>query len=270
MGRIVAVVLLALISCERERNRPPSVIRDAAPRDEGVGGDGGDRLDGSDGVDGSVPVDGSDPRDGGDPRDGSDPLDGSDPRDASSPDLGSIRLCQQACSGPVDCVPNDNALQDADNWSCNAGHCEYLGCLSSSECTAVFGAGYACIQFAGQPLAGCVETCLNAGDCASVGSPLFDVDNYDCENSGCRWLGCNGDDECRTVFNDPIYVCEVQSGLPNCIRPCSGVSDCATTTPAFDGDNYSCTDQRCRYLGCQSDSECAATFTPGVWECLAQ
>src|SRR5687767_13733359 len=133
MRWLSAILILAVIGCGRER-RPPSVVRDFGPRDVGTA-DAGD------------PNDAGDPSDASDPNDASGPSDASDPADANAMDAtadsgtadSGFRLCAQSCSTPSDCVPADNALQDADNWLCNFSHCEYRGCLSTQECAALFG-----------------------------------------------------------------------------------------------------------------------------------
>jgi hypothetical protein len=279
MRWLVAIGILAVLGCGRER-RPPSPIRDVGPRDASncdagdcgasdASGCGSGACDASEcGSAGDCGVSEADAGSDAGFDAGSDA--GSDAgggMDAATPDGGpGFRLCSQICAIPNDCVPANNALQDADNWLCTNNHCEYRGCLSTQECAAVFGASYVCVQHTGQTIAGCVESCLAPPDCEAA-SPIFGADNYACESNGCRWLGCNTDDECRTTFNDPTYVCEVQNGFRNCIRPCADVTDCATTSPAFDADNYACSNQRCTYLGCNDDNECAASFQIGSWEC---
>jgi hypothetical protein len=173
---------------------------------------------------------------------------------------------------PSDCVdPNPNVLFDSDNWTCTGGACEYTGCVGNAECDAAYGPGYACVMHQSYPLPACVEACSTAADCVSPAGPLFDQDNYACEAGGCRWLGCNSADECRQTFQDQTYVCEPQAGLSfnNCIRPCSAAADCSasSTSPAFDADNYACTNARCEYLGCNNAQECQASFTMGLWDC---
>lgn len=37
--------------------------------------------------------------------------------------------------------------------------------------------------------------------------------------------------------------------------------------PAFDADNYECSGGVCRYLGCNADGECAATFSDARYVC---
>jgi hypothetical protein len=261
------LLLLALAACSSPRERNSIRPRDVGPRPDAGAIQDASAIDGSDPADGGPLPDGSDPADASF-ADASDPIDASAP-DALPADTGVPPLCTLTCSVASDCVPADNALQDADNWMCTGGTCLYRGCLSSSECTAVYGAGYTCVQFTDYPVPTCVESCTVPSDCVSP-SPLFDTDNFQCFGGGCRWAGCNSDSECQDAFADPTYVCEAQTGLPflNCVKPCSFDSDCtAATLPAFDADNYSCTNARCRYLGCFSTAECEASFTTGMYEC---
>lgn len=196
--------------------------------------------------------------------------------DAGSPDTGTrdagapaVPVCQQLCSTPADCAPGGNALQDADNYACDGGVCRYVGCNGTAECDAVYGGGYVCVQHPGAAIPACVLACSVPDDCA-VPSPLFDQDNYACTGGGCRWLGCTSAAECQMAFSNPSYVCEMQAGLTfsNCILPCAGAADCAAaTSPAYDADNYACTNARCEYLGCNDNAECSASFMTGTWEC---
>jgi hypothetical protein len=54
-----------------------------------------------------------------------------------------------------------------------------------------------------------------------------------------------------------------------CERACASASDCATTSAAFDTDNYACTSSRCRYTGCVSDVECQSSFADARYVCRA-
>jgi len=266
--RVLALAIFAIAACSPRDRGNNTIPRDVGPRpDSGESSDGNDvDRDGS-APDGSAPDGGS--IDGSDPNDASNP--DADPVDASSPDSGppGPPLCTRTCTGPSDCAEAANALQDADNYECIDGGCRYRGCLSTAECSAVFGASYVCVHFPSYPLPACVVACAVPTDCESP-APIFGADNYECIDGGCRWLGCNSAAECQMTFNDPTYVCEPQAGLPfnNCIRPCSAPTECAgATSPAFDADNYACNNARCEYLGCNNDAECDASFMSGSWEC---
>lgn len=55
-------------------------------------------------------------------------------------------------------------------------------------------------------------------------------------------------------------------GVGECLPTCYAPSDCASPQgPAvFDAAHYACDSNVCRYLGCQSDAECAASYGAGV------
>jgi hypothetical protein len=44
-----------------------------------------------------------------------------------------LKSCLHTCSVPADCVLSNNALQDADNYECSSGVCQYTGCNSNAE-----------------------------------------------------------------------------------------------------------------------------------------
>ncbi len=267
----LGVLLLLTTACDGPR--PPSSVH---PRDVGPRVDAGDLADAGERKD-SGTMDGASPGDAGS-FDDAEPADGETrdaaPADAATPDAGGPTdsglppLCYQTCAQPSDCASASNALLDADNYLCNAGACEYRGCLSADECTSVYGPGYVCVQQPGYTIPACVLACTTPSDCA-LQNVLFDADNYACVLGGCQWLGCNSAQECQTVFNDPSYVCEPQAGLQfnNCVRPCADVSECVAGLPAYDSDNYACTGARCRYLGCNDSAECQGSFQTGAWEC---
>jgi hypothetical protein len=58
-------------------------------------------------------------------------------------------------------------------------------------------------------------------------------------------------------------------GVPgkSCVKSCSAPADCATTSAAFDADNYSCVGAICVYKGCNSDAECKSSFAKSNYTC---
>lgn len=52
-------------------------------------------------------------------------------------DSGGIKYCLLACNTLSDCILGEGAHRDADNFSCNDGVCQYLGCHSDRECSAL-------------------------------------------------------------------------------------------------------------------------------------
>jgi hypothetical protein len=92
-------------------------------------------------------------------------------------------------------------------------------------------------------------------DC-DLGIPPNDADNYACSEGACRYLGCNSDPECQGIGD---YVCrELGLGTRSCVMACAVPEDCvvAGSGPAYDVDNYGCSEGYCHYLGCNSEPEC--------------
>lgn len=185
----------------------------------------------------------------------------------------SLPLCRESCSTAADCASSPpTAITDDDNYACTNNLCVYTGCNTSSECQTAFNnTGYVCVQLSGDLLASCLTACSSANDCA-VDAPLFGPENYRCSMGGCQWLGCLDAQECWDTYGDTSYVCEPQPGgnpsFMTCVKPCTSTDECAApTSPAFDADNYSCTQSRCKYLGCNSTSECQASFPTGNYVC---
>ena len=64
--------------------------------------------------------------------------------------------------------------------------------------------------------------------------------------------------------SDPSGEEATVPAVPMCLQRCATSTDCGTpTSPAFDSDNYACTDGFCVYTGCLSDSECIDTSGAG-------
>lgn len=195
------------------------------------------------------------------------------PDDAGTADSGRPPLCMSTCNTAGDCVYSPTAITDSDNYSCDQNRCNYHGCNNTAECQTTFNStDYICVTIPAYLNPTCLISCTVPSDCETAGSPLFGADNYSCTNGGCEWLGCNTAQECRDTFQDPSYVCELQPGgnpaFKSCIKPCATPNDCgAQTSPAYDADNYSCTNQRCVYLGCNNTAECTASFPSVSYVC---
>jgi hypothetical protein len=135
------------------------------------------------------------------------------------------------------------------------GACEYTGCNSDQECqqdspTTVCRAG------AGVGYDSCVTACQSVDDCV-LGVPIYDQDNWDCQNGACAYTGCTGDSECSSYA--PGTECLGDgSNPPQCLEPCTTADDCALGVPAYDASHYACDQGVCRYTGCVSDAECDA------------
>lgn len=118
-----------------------------------------------------------------------------------------IPVCVPTC-GTVDDCAGTGALVDADNWSCDASLCQYLGCQSSAECQQVFAnPSYECTVLAGATTPTCNLTCGAVSDCTSA-SPITDADNWTCEERACLYLGCQSTEECEEALMKPNVACE--------------------------------------------------------------
>jgi hypothetical protein len=171
-------------------------------------------------------------------------------------------LCQLGCSDAGECVPADAlATQDEENWSCAAGTCEWLGCLSTAECQEAYPliANVACNTAAAIPT--CTLSCDVLSDCAQAGKPLFDNDNWSCESSFCVWTGCVSNAECQEAFPETELVCAEYLDTPMCAPPCADPSECvpADAVDLFNEENWACTDGACEHLGCLSTEECTGS-----------
>jgi len=112
----------------------------------------------------------------------------------------------------------------------------------------------------------CQLRCVTATDCTTA-SAAFDADNYECTEGACHYTGCNTDAECQSTFASADYACSSVSGLNTCVERCATSADCGSGAGAFDGDNYRCESSRCVYTGCNSDTECASTFSDTRYVC---
>jgi hypothetical protein len=170
-----------------------------------------------------------------------------------------VPYCIQTCESASDCVPSPaSGLTDENNYNCNAdGNCEYTGCNTTDECQEAYSSDlYECTDSFGYGIPVCKRVCDVASDC-SIGTPLYDTDNYTCNGDGfCEYTGCNDTTECEAAL--PGYVCAGMAGsdVDVCQLPCGGPEDCGTGTGAYDEDNYDCVDDLCVYTGCNSQAEC--------------
>jgi len=182
----------------------------------------------------------------------------------------SMPYCQQTCSTPSDCA-TASAAYDADNYACESGRCRWKGCNSDAECKSSFSSSaYVCKSQSG--LMTCVKSCTTPTDCA-IASAAYDADNWSCDASVCQYIGCLGDTECAALGAG--YICRKVSTpgidpslvVPTCVKGCSKPADCATASVAYDTDNYACESGACRYIGCNSDSECQTAFMKSNYAC---
>jgi hypothetical protein len=178
--------------------------------------------------------------------------------------------CLETCSSPADCTTSTSPLIDVDNYACEGGRCRWTGCNSTQECIASVGATYVCDVMAGSPVPNCYQTCSTGSDCVIPGSPLYDADNWRCEVSKCRWVGCNSTTECTTALMSPNYTCAPSgAGFNTCWQTCSVAGDCSSaSSPLLDDDNYTCDDAGiCHWLGCNSTMECTDAYMSPDYVC---
>lgn len=111
--------------------------------------------------------------------------------------------CDFLCDGNENCGfssdPDGGALGD-DNYTCDEQTCRYDGCKGDEECAISylsFPQNYHCQPFEQGPPR-CVPTCTTADDCYLADPPggAYGLDNWECTQGACRWLGCFSDEEC--------------------------------------------------------------------------
>ena len=174
---------------------------------------------------------------------------------------GAVAECVNRCVTPADCVFGGDASHDANNFECVSGVCHYLGCVSDTECSSVGGDGVcAPTPYLGYPT--CTKRCSTSNDC-SFGSLAYDADNFECVSGACLYIGCHDDNECNNGVPGASACLEFATGIPRqCVGYCETEADCVLpdAKPAWNADNYRCVQNRCQYLGCDSDIECQASI----------
>lgn len=118
----------------------------------------------------------------------------------------------------------------------------------------------------------CRASCNAPADCAIAGAQLYDASHYACNAGVCEWLGCKSTAECTATFQKTNYACEVAAGgtFPTCNLTCHAPSDCVTPNVAiYDASHYACNANRCEWLGCRSNTECASTYRNTAYACGA-
>ncbi len=192
---------------------------------------------------------------------------------STTPDAAaSVPYCQMTCSSASDCAQTGAAF-DADNYACEGGLCRYQGCNSDAECVSTFSSDkYACRDIAGTKT--CQTKCTTVSDCAIPGSAAYSEDNWACDAGTCKYVGCKSDSECSSSIGAG-YVCRKAPWfdptnplvVPTCQKSCAIASNCATTSAAYDTDNYACESGLCRYIGCNSDEECRSSLMKSNYAC---
>lgn len=229
-----------------------------AGSESGHGGPDAAMYDGSgrdgrpDGVDGRVP-DGSMPRPDG---------------QAPGPDAAAMSSCYHVCNSPSDCALG-NTLYDADNYQCSSNRCRWLGCNNTTECVdTMMDTRYVCGTLPSTTLPMCYRSCNASADC-SLGNALHDADNYHCTSNLCEWLGCNNTAECVDTFMSNDYACGTVPPLavPSCYHVCNTPADCTIANALYDADNYQCSSNLCRWIGCNDTAECVAGMNDNGYVC---
>ncbi|HEX6765295.1 MAG TPA: hypothetical protein VF103_07445 [Polyangiaceae bacterium] len=170
---------------------------------------------------------------------------------------GSPPECARSCEQASDCAnAGASAPFDADNWSCDGGHCRWLGCLNDDEC-AFFGGVCRRGFVAGGDVSTCTEGCETVDVCAE-NLAAVDIDNWTCEDGGCKYVGCLDDEECETDLGPGAKCLQGDAPYPSCVSPCSEPADCVSegASASQDADNWDCVDGLCVASGCVSDDEC--------------
>ncbi len=174
------------------------------------------------------------------------------------------RVCSLVCQTAQDCGVS-GGLQDASHFQCSGGRCQWLGCKSTTECTDAYQrANFICAQEGGAPVPECVRTCTAAADCAGQTSGADDATHYQCTAGRCQWLGCKSNAECSSVYQSNKFICvkEGTAPIPVCVLACSAPSDCvAPGGGGPDASRFTCTNQRCSWLGCASSAECELLYS---------
>ena len=135
-------------------------------------------------------------------------------------------LCVTTCTDDTECPQN---------WTCNAGEC--VECTNDDQCSA----GQKCVNNS------CIEPCANDLEC-----PVFHV----CNNGECIDEGCASDRECVALLHNVEAICNDGQ----CLAPCQSDADCDSPT---NYDFWSCQNNVCQYMGCETDDECRAAIFGG-------
>ena len=197
---------------------------------------------------------------------------------------GSCSLNFTACGSDADCAANvctggscdcDNPSYEPQNplcvdpdcdglclWACESSRCVIpTDCQDDNDC---FGGKPMCVKGT------CVE-CADSADCSfdkacragscetpcqsDANCPLFEA----CQAGECIHVGCRSDRECTLLpdvnaldlpsgFDPRLLRCHTENGIGRCLIPCQTDAQCAVTE--------TCSGGLCKYIGCETDSEC--------------
>ncbi len=177
-----------------------------------------------------------------------------------------LPVCLAICNTAADCSQGSPAF-DENNYSCDAGHCNYTGCVDDAECQGqgnlVCRTGFDPFMLGSSKI--CVFACLTPTDCDFNTGPAWDADNYDCVDGGCQYTGCNNEAECAAQPGD-LTCRDTGAGVSFCQTACNTAADCDIGGGiAYDGDNYVCDSGVCAYQGCNDNNECMSL---GAFDCV--
>jgi len=114
---------------------------------------------------------------------------------------GTAKVCAAACDDATDCAVSGSAAYDANNVTCDAGVCRYLGCMNDDECMSI--GDYLCRPMDGMTIDVCQMACDRPADCA-FDDGAYSSDNFSCTDGVCVYGGCNDSDEC--LASSTAYV----------------------------------------------------------------
>ncbi|MDF3067874.1 MAG: hypothetical protein K0R38_3475 [Polyangiaceae bacterium] len=167
--------------------------------------------------------------------------------------------CQNPEYDPTHPICTDPDCEGICGFACEDERCVVDdGCTSDSECAATtpFCSAGECTEC--RTREDCEDEECVAGRCgprceADTQCALFEA----CQAGECAFVGCRSDRECvlhavtgkSAVSQDPrLAKCSVQAGLGACVFPCEIDAQC--------GPSEVCSEGTCKYIGCETDSEC--------------
>ena len=165
---------------------------------------------------------------------------GSGPDADPGPPPEDARYCVLACTTPADCATSTNpgTTSSADNFTCDDGACNWLGCFSDQECrNTMQEPNYVCRMSEVHGGPACLNTCATDDDCGT---------RWQCMSGACHYTGCTDDSMC-TDFGAG-FICS----LGDCLKACATMADCAGAqlTPPNAAENFVCYAGACHWIGC--------------------
>lgn len=167
------------------------------------------------------------------------------------------------CNNP-DYLPTSPICSDPDCEDICAFTCTNDRCVTDTSCNS----DIQCTTTTPFCSLGKCSECRTSDDCkdeeciAGQCGPACKVDTQcslfeSCQSGKCVFVGCRSDRECvlqARAKNDPLAQdprlakCNIENDLGTCVFPCEIDAQCAPTEV--------CLDKVCKYIGCETDSEC--------------